>query len=455
MVKTRYFFSVLALYTLFSHFGAQPVLAQDESLRLGGEFYTDNRLRTHDGAWSWSETRLDLKLERKFKHKAAFYGNVWLRSFGFPLLDNTGQLFNKDEVSPYNIDFREAWVALYDFLIDGLDVRIGRQRIAWGTGDRINPTDNLNPDDLEDIWDFGRHSGSDGIRLIYYFSGIRLEADYLPFFRPAVLPRGDWAEAIVPPVQLPPGILVRDFSDSLLMPSYSPGESSTYGFKIGGFLAGFDLSASYVYCRDDIPIQYYNRISLVEPPATIDISSKLFFPRQHVFGADLSGAIGNVGVWAEAAIFLPEKEVIMLTDISQLGLPPRDSVMLKKEPFVKYVAGTDYTFRDGSYLNIQYFHGFVTERGQGNLNDYFMLNWEKQLFNHRLKINPLTTAFVVGDWDDIAGNHAWVYSPFITYYPNINTEIVLGARFIDGTGDNMFALVRDKDEVFLSLKYYF
>ena len=452
-MKKKYSTALLILSCLI----ALPVLlrAQDNALRFGGAIYIDNRVRTEDGVWSWNENRLNLELEKGFNNKAAMYGNVWLRSFGFPMLDQSSQLFNKDEISPYNIDIREAYVDLYDFLVKGLDVRIGRQRIAWGTGDKINPTDNLNPDDLEDIWDFGRHSGSDGIKMTYYFSGFHIEADYLPFFRPAVLPRGDWADAISPPVEMPAGITVRDISDSLLMPRYNLGESSTYGLKFGGFAAGFDFSLSYVYGRDDLPIQYYNTVSFAEPPAVIDINSELIFPRQHVFGADLSGAIGSVGVWGEMGVFLPEKEVVMTTDLSQVGLPSVDSVMLKKEPFVKYVIGSDYTFRDGSYLNVQFFHGFVTERGQGNLNDYLMLNWEKTFFNNKFKINPVAGAVIVSDWDDVAKNYAWVYAPFITYYPNINTEINLGARFIGGEGDNMFALVRDKDEVFLSVKFSF
>ncbi|MEJ2594030.1 MAG: hypothetical protein P8100_02615 [bacterium] len=437
--------------------GVLPALiqAQDNSLRFGGEIYIDNRFRTQDGTWSWNENRLNLQLKKNFNGKAAMYSEVWLRSFGFPMLNQTDQLFNKDDVAPYNIDIREAYVDLYDFLLEGLDVRIGRQRIAWGTGDRINPTDNLNPDDLEDIWDFGRHLGSDGIKAIYYFSDYFFEVDYLPFFKPAVLPRGDWSDVLAPPVDMPPDITVRNLTDSLVMPKFNLRESSTYGAKFGAFIAGFDFSISFVYGRDDLPIQYYNTVSFVELPATIDIKSDLLYNRQYVFGADLSGAIGSVGIWGEMGVFLPEKEVVMTTDLSQMGLPDRDSVMLKKETFIKFVVGTDYTFGDGSYLNAQFFHGFVTERGRGNLNDYLMLNWEKDFFNYKLKVNPLAGAFIVSDWKDIPNNHAWVYAPFITYYPNINTEIRLGVRLIGGAGDNMFALVTDKDEVFFSVRFSF
>ena len=454
MDSTRMFYRLFMLVLFFCCLTSVS-RSQDRGLDIGGEIYIDHRVRTETGEWSWNENRLDLELEKRFQSKAKFYGNIWLRSFGFPFLTKTEQLFNKDAVSPYNLEIREAYVELYDFLLKRLDVKIGRQRIVWGTGDRINPTDNLNPDDLEDIWDFGRHLGSDGIRIRYYFSDFNIELDYLPFFRPAVLPRGDWADALMPPLDFPQEVVVRNITDSLSMPAYSLGESSTYGVKFGGFLAGYDFSLSYVYGRDDLPIQYYNTVSLVSPQGVIDIKSELYYPRQHVFGTDLAGAIGRVGIWGEVGVFLPDKEIVMTTNLDELGMPSMDSTVLKKEPFVKYVIGLDYTFRDGSYFNTQFFHGFVNERGKGNLNDYLMVNWEKWLFNRKLRINPLTGAFIVGDWDDIGGNYAWIYYPSITYKPNINTEISLGGRIIDGEGDNTFSLVSKKDEVYLSVKFSF
>ncbi|MCK7509029.1 MAG: hypothetical protein MZV70_36675 [Desulfobacterales bacterium] len=79
-------------------------------------------------------------------------------------------MYNKGIVDPYNLEIRELYIQLYGFLFDNLDVTSGRQRIVWGTADKLNPTDNLNPLDLEDILDFGRRRGSDAINLNYYFN---------------------------------------------------------------------------------------------------------------------------------------------------------------------------------------------------------------------------------------------------------------------------------------------
>ena len=434
--------------------------AQESKLQVKGSLLTDQRFRLKDdNPWSWNENRLDLQLEKKMSG-AKFYSDIWVRNFGVPNITSANQLSNPDETSPINLQFREGYVSLYGFLTKNLDVTIGRQRIAWGTGDKLNPTDNLNAYDLEDIWDFGRHFGSDAVRMVYYMNDFRIEGVYIPFFRPASLPAGDWISALVPQPDLPPGMQVMGFSDSLIMPKYNLSDDYTAALKFGGYLRGFDFSLSYVYNRDGLPVTNYNTFIPVDTIGGVTIQSQAFYPRQHIFGADLAGAIGSVGVWAEAAMFLPEEEVVMSNNLSLLyPQSPEpvivDTVVLEKKPYVKFVVGADYTFGDGSYFNFQYLHGFIHERGAKNLNDYFMMGYEKKFFAEKLKIVPLAGGFVVADWDDIQNNYAIIYAPTVSYYPNDNTEINIGIRILDGKGDNTFAKVTDKDEFVFSLKYNF
>lgn len=425
---------------------------QEQPLHLSGEIYIDNRFRLENGEWSWNENRLDLELEKKFADKAKFHTEVWLRSFGFPFLNQSEQLFNPDETSPYNLQVREAYVEFYGLFTKNLDVKIGRQRIAWGTADKLNPTDNLNAYDLEDVWDFGRHLGSDAIRAKYYFRDFYVEADYIMFFRPATLPRGDWAMGLFSIPDLPvSGVPIDEMSDSLAMPGFNLKESPTYGVKFGGFAGGFDFSASYVYGREGLPVPY--RSVLTIDSEGIDIRTYMDFPRIHIVGLDMAGTIGDVGVWAEAAAFMPPEELTLQVDV--FGIPAKDSVLVEKKPYFKVAAGLDYTFKGGHYINFQYLHGFVHERGRGNLNDYFVMNYDKKFFNDKLKLQPATIAFVISDWKDISGNYAFIYMPFITYMPNGNTEIMLGVRLISGKGDDIFAKYKDKDEFVFGVRYSF
>ena len=132
-----------------------------------------------------------------------------------------------------------------------------------------------------------------------------------------------------------------------------------------------------------------------------------------------------------------------------------DSMLLEARPFLKFVVGGDYHFSDGSYLNLQYIHGFIHERGKDALNDYFFIRYDRGFFNDKLKISPLSGAFIVTDWSNIQENYAFAYMPEIIYSATVNTEISLSAAFFDGKGDNLFGNMKDYDMFIFKLKYAF
>jgi hypothetical protein len=435
-----------------------PLLPQESEgsvVKWNGYLQTDNRLLLKGGnGFSWQEYRLDLKIEVKPTEKAKFYGEIWLRSLGFPMVQSSADLVDKNKVSPLNLDFREAFVDLYGFLFNNLDIRIGRQRIAWGTADKLNPTDNLNPDDLEDIWDFGRHLGSDALKASYYLKGYTFSLIYIPIFTPAVLPRGDLASALSPPMELPSGLTLRKSNDTIIMPKNNLKEDSITGVKISKNFFGYDFSLSYVHGRDDLPLARKVTFTPTSTPSEVDIASELIYPRMHIAGIDMAGAISDVGVWAEAAVFFPE-EIKMTTDLSALGMGIQESIALDDRPYIKYILGADYTFKNGIYINGQYLHGFVHEKGKDNLEDYFMFGLEKKFLNDKLKITPISGGIEIKDFKDIENNYALILSPEIVYFPVDNAELTLGIRLINGKATTAFGRVKDKDELYFKVKYYF
>jgi len=385
-----------------------------------------------------------------------------LRNIGLPSINSSSDLYNKGIIDPYNLEIREAYVQLYGFLTEKLDVTIGRQRIVWGTADKLNPTDNLNPLDLEDILDFGRRRGSDAINLNYYINNdFSLQGVFIPFFQPANMPIGIFANALNPSIELPQGMVLKGLSDTLMMPEYNLGESSTAGFKFKGFAKGVDFSLSYVWGRDGLPFATRNTFIPVDTFGGTNINSQLSFARTHIIGADLATSIAGIGFWAEAAAFIPAKDEIMTNDLSAFyPMSPvpvtQDSLILDKtKPYIKFVVGGDYNFSDGSYLNLQYLHGFIHERGAKNLNDYFFLRYEKKFFNEKLKVAPVSGGFIVTDWNDIKENYALVYMPEISYEATPNAEIILSASIFDGQGDNLFAGLKDYNMLMVKLKYSF
>jgi hypothetical protein len=455
---------ILMMLLIASTFSVQRIIAQDEDqLKISGSLSTDERfLLTQNKDWAWNENRLTLKLDKKITNRSKFYSEVWLRNIGLPNITSSSDLYNKGIIDPYNFELREAYVQVSGFLSKNLDLTIGRQRIVWGTADKLNPTDNLNPYDLEDILDFGRHRGSDAINLNYYFNNnFSLQGVYIPIFQPANMPIGIYANALTPEMELPQGMVLNEFSDTILMPRYNLAQSSTAGLKFKGFVKGVDVSLSYVWGYDGLPFATRNTFIPVNAFGDININSQLSFSRTHILGVDMATSIGGFGLWAEAAAFIPDKNVIMTNDFSAFypasPVPVTvDSLLLdSSKPYVRFVVGGDYNFSDGSYLNFQYMHGFINERGQESLNDYFFMRYEKKFLNEKLKIAPIGGGFIVTDWNKIKDNYTLLFVPEIVYQATDNVEMSLSAAIIEGKGSGVFGNLNDYDMLMFKLKYSF
>ncbi len=433
-------------------------------LEIGGNLKTDQRFLTDDGQWAWNENRLTLNLDKNFTGKAKFHSEIWLRNMGVPQYFNMSSLYSKNNIDPINYEIREANVQISGFLTKNLDLTIGKQRIAWGTADKINVTDNLNPYDFEDVLDFGRHRGSNALKADYYINS-RFSAEYvfLPSFQPANLPVGIFSDIFTAAPTLPDGLTMAGFTDSLFLPDTKINETMTNALKIKGFVANFDLSLSYIYGRSYLPMPTTVDITPIDTLGDVNVDLKMNYPRQHIFGFDFAGNLAGIGVWGELAAFMHSDDVIMTTNVHTINpvtyqpmIISTDSVLIEKnKPYFKYVAGCDYTFANGIYVNFQYNHGFFNEVGKDNLNDYYFLRVEKTFFYDKLKIAPLSGAFIVNDYDDLSNNYTYVYMPQIVYKPVDNAEITLSTAIIDGKGQNMFNSIKDFDMLIVKVKYSF
>ena len=435
---------------------AQAGALQAAGIRIGGQVRTDDRVSAESTPqMNYQEYRLDLTTEARPSDKARFFADAWVRSSGVSSnVSSSADLFNMGSGSPLNLVLREAYFEINGFIFDNVDVKIGRQRIAWGTADKLNPTDNVNPYDLEDIWDFGRHLGSDGVQLSVYAGDIQFTGVVIPVFTPAVLPAGDWAAALMPAsMQMPPGFTAAATNADISLPSVSLAQSLTAGIKVKGSILGYDVSLSYLYARDSLPL-VDNVVVTPVSASSVSVSTNLLYPREHIFGADLAGSLLSVGVWAEAALYLPEK-VMLTTDTTLLGGGLQESVALDSSPYVKFVLGGDYTFTGNVYLNVQYVHGFFQERGWDNLEDYFVFGLDWKLFDDKLKISPLGVVVEIKDWGDIPNNYAILAAPSISIFPIDNAELIMGVHLIQGAANTTFRKLTHNNEVFLQARYSF
>jgi hypothetical protein len=223
-------------------------------------------------------------------------------------------------------ELREAFV---DLAFGKLDVRVGRQIVAWGRADGVNPTDNLMGEDLTLLTpdDDGRRFGTTALRASYYLGDVSLTGIWLPEFRGHRVP--------LPP--MPGRAFVRE----------SPGwPGDQWGMRAEQTGRAVDWSISYFQGRDLAP-DVGPGLAPAMPAREGSIS--LSHHRIRVVGADLAANVGRIGFRAEGAYINTEDGD---------GRDP-----FTKNPYLFIVVGGDRTFREYLNLNVQYIYRLVRHHG--------------------------------------------------------------------------------------------
>jgi hypothetical protein len=364
-----------------------------------------------------------LKLSADVSDKASVFSSLDLRHHNFSRAENPAALSDRAEINPLDLGLWEAYVDLFGFLLDSLDLRIGKQRIAWGTADTLNPTDNLNPDDFSDPLDFGRKLPTTAFLATYYLGDYTLTGVWMPSLRPVLLPTSGFTLAQeMPGLTIPPDIAIAETEERLILPEPLL-KNSMFAAKVKSMLLNVDWSVSFFRGFDDLPILSSVTAAPIGPNS-LRVSSELSFPRLNVIGADLAGEFLSIGFWGEGAVFLPDEESILsITAPGTEGAPEtQEQAMLKDEAYFKYTIGLDYTFKGGIYLNAQYMHGFFHERGRDNLQDYILAGVEKE-FGEELKLE-LSAGLEIKEFDDIEDNIGYIVAPELSLKPTDSVKVL-------------------------------
>jgi len=208
-------------------------------------------------------------------------------------------------------ELREAYVAI---ALGNLDVRAGRQIMAWGRADGVNPTGNLAAEDLTLLTpdDADRRLGVTSATVSYYVGGLSISGVWLPEFRGhrIALP-GDGSVSFDETKRAWPG-------DQWALRAEHTGGAVDWSTS---FFRGLDLSPD------------------LEPAGQPNVVA-LRHRRIHVFGADAATTFGRYGLRAEGAYVRTE---------DGSGTDP-----FTKNPFVFVVVGGDRTFDGRLNVNVQY-----------------------------------------------------------------------------------------------------
>ncbi len=433
-----------------------------------GEIKSDIRAKIKKGNYLYNEENLLLKYQADVSDNLAGFASLNFRYQNFSDVSTPQDLNNRINVEPIELQLKEAYIDYYGFLFDKLDLRAGKQRIAWGTADKLNPTDNLNPDDLTDIFNFGEKIPTIAIKATYYFpKEISLQGIWIPYFTSSRFSDNEFNYPEMLTHGLKTGISQQlgvspDISGLIEMPEKKAG-NSMFGIKLSGKLFNFDLSMSYFKGYDDLPIvkkMYIDATGITT--GDVKANYKMKFPEMQVIGLDTAGELFKIGVWAEAACFIPKEVKIITTTEMPTATSFNTNTVLDKEPYFKYTIGFDYTFKNGIYINSQFIHGFFVERGyhQEKSQDYIIARIEMKFFQEKLKLG-LNGAIGVKDlnkakkFKDVKKKSGNMWGPEITYYPADSTELTLGCMAIEGSDETFFGKLKDDDQIYLKFKLFF
>jgi len=325
---------------------------------------------------------------------------------------------------------REAYL---DLRIGPVDLRVGRQIIAWGRADRINPTDNLTPRDFTLLVpeDADQRFGVSGIRATTTVAGLSLTGIFLPTFAPHVIPMR------APP---PPSTLGERV----------PGDPVWQGaLKLERTGGRVDWSVSYFDGFDLFPDL---QLAGVGPSGA---SLVLTHHRIRVAGADAAAAVGPYTVRGEAAY--------TFTEHSRVG----DQI---KSPFFFMVLGADRTWPGAVYVNLQYVLRVVADfQRPGDAADPIRreVAVQQALINDQLDRVKHALALRVGrSWlnetltaeiNAIVSPNRFDYAvrPKITYALTDRVRLTAGADLFAGPTVSFFGRLRDASTAYVEARWDF
>lgn len=407
--------------------------------------------------------------------------------------------FNKvyQDRNPY-IDIDEAYV---DFYSGDADLRIGIQKFAWGRLDEINPTDNLNPEDLTQGAvndEVERKIGIPSVKVNLYSDAANLELAWIPWYVPYRLPTPEerWFPGILkPPAVIDTGSAVGNIPVTaqyrdIDVPDFSIANSEA-GVRVAKYIDGWDISLSYFTGYDPMPLSEVTSeltIDLVNPLGLdyelgLDLTYEPALHRMHVFGFDFTTTVSSFTVRGEYAYFKGkyynrklqtvlgreitasrQEEIIeefLINYLNSLGVESRqtfniDPEVNSKMDSMRYGLGIDYIYGDTSISGqfIQEFVPsfdkdepvyFIDKRG---LNTFLTILFKQFFLQNTMELN-LRGAYGI-EFQEYLIKPSLKYS-FTNTLQGVIGVVILGGKY----DDSLLGQYKDNDELYAQLRCSF
>jgi hypothetical protein len=345
------------------------------------------------------------------------------------------QLRAQSVVNPTRQSSIEFPFAYLDIKTSAVDFRLGKQIIAWGRTDALNPTDVVTPRNYTTLlpFDEDERSGVWGLRSNFYESDTVLASLFYGYrFEPSTLPF------------VSQGTQNYDFESE-------HSEQRQLGLRVSESNDDFDASVSA-----------YHGASLLGQAEYVDVLpgggnvTTLRYPTITMVGADYASNFGKFGVRLEGAYVRPEN----IGQMAEIGM----------KPYRYLVAAADHTFFSDLNINFQLFGRWTSDyqpssvfcntnlRSIASLNELIFVQTRQNTYGMTFRIANLwmnQTASAELFVQHYFGDNSTYLHPMATYAISDNTKLAVGAIWYLGSEGTLFGVMKKNNGAFSELRYSF
>jgi hypothetical protein len=437
----------------------------------------------------------------------------WLRLDATALGSNGGPTFKATRSGTFNLDdvFQDVSPSieleeLYaDARFDDLDLRIGKQKLAWGKLDRFQPNDLINPERFVDPMlqeEDERKIGVPSVQTSYYFPSVswlpresRLTGVWVPVYVPFRFPEA--GERWFPPAatavesfhvpegtaSLPDGQPVPAFDVPLRFRAQNldrPARTlvnGTWATRLSGLIGEADVALYYHHGFDVAPAFRLTATAFAPPDLgqlpdgiTAETSLTPVFRRIDAWGADLAYPLGSVtlrteGAYVSGRAFNRDLR-FLVNDPAALAPQVQAAVdaFLRGATAVPVDLGDSFVTRDAvewgvgaDYSNSGYLLLLQLNQTDVLRNDVDLLikdvetrllaNVRKRFLADRLETQIVTVYAIESDYT--------IAMPRLTYQLTDALDLRLGYLFIAGRQSSIGGQFKRNDQGFVRLRYSF
>lgn len=225
---------------------------------------------------------------------------------------------------------REAY---FTFSSEKADLKIGKQIINWGTADIYNPTDNINPVDYSDFFDFEDNKlGVWMANLKYFYDDNHFtELIISPSLPALAVPNPDSRWVLRLPKSMPNPLMPSTLKNIQyhyegLRPNFQDA-GLLLGIKNGVTVNGWDFSQSFLAGMNYLPDFTSSLVGIKETHVEVALAPS--FERLYVLGLDFAKAFKKFGLRGEFAL---------------KGLSRPQAKGQLAAAYYEYIIGIDHTF---------------------------------------------------------------------------------------------------------------